>query len=376
MNARIVNPMLVAAVTLSACLAFGCGSAGAPRTTAEREHAMPRVVVSDSGSDFALSPGEQRFVVWGVNYDHDEAGRLIEDYWDAEWGKVEEDFGEMRALGANVVRVHLQFGKFMTGPDTPNDAALARLRELVALAERTGLYLDLTGLGCYHKADVQPWYDAMDERQRWDAQAVFWSAVAKACDASPAVFCYDLMNEPVIPGDKRPDGEWLAKPLGDKHFVQWLTLDPAGRDRTTIARQWLDRMIGAIRAHDRQTMITVGLFVFSGFDPKEACGDLDFLAVHEYPQAGKVDQAVRFVKRYDVGKPLIVEEMFPLRCGVEDLDRFVQQTRPFTDGYVGFYWGGLGKGDDPKTEIARAITKSWLDYFRAQAPRMKDAGGG
>ena len=45
-----------------------------------------------------------------------------------------------------------------------------------------------------------PWYDALDESARWDAQAHFWEAIAEQCKTSPAVFCYDLMNEPVVPG--------------------------------------------------------------------------------------------------------------------------------------------------------------------------------
>ena len=56
-------------------------------------------------------------------------------------------FGQMKKLGANVVRIHLQLGKFMDGPDKPNAKALDRLGKLLELAERTGLYLDLTGPG-------------------------------------------------------------------------------------------------------------------------------------------------------------------------------------------------------------------------------------
>ena len=40
----------------------------------------------------------------------------------------------------------------------------------------------------------------MDEAQRWRVQALFWEAVAKTCAKSNAVFCYDLMNEPILPG--------------------------------------------------------------------------------------------------------------------------------------------------------------------------------
>ena len=48
--------------------------------------------------------------------------------------KVEEDFREMTELGANVVRVHLQFGKFMRSADNRTEA-LDRLAKLLALAE-------------------------------------------------------------------------------------------------------------------------------------------------------------------------------------------------------------------------------------------------
>ena len=40
-----------------------------------------------------------------------------------------------------------------------------------------------------------------------EAQARFWEAVATRCAGSPAVFCFDLMNEPVVPGGRREPGE-------------------------------------------------------------------------------------------------------------------------------------------------------------------------
>ena len=46
-------------------------------------------------------------------------------------------------------------------------------------------------------------------------QARFWQAVAARCAASPAVFCYDLMNEPVVPGGKGKDSVDSGEPLGD-----------------------------------------------------------------------------------------------------------------------------------------------------------------
>jgi hypothetical protein len=112
---------------------------------------MRWVQVSKDKKGFVFDSSGRPFVPWGFNYDHDDKGRLIEDYWEGEWPTVEAHFGQMKKLGANVVRVHLQLGKVMDGRDKPNAKALDRLGKLLELAERLRLYLDLTGLGCYQR---------------------------------------------------------------------------------------------------------------------------------------------------------------------------------------------------------------------------------
>src|SRR4051812_30541216 len=107
---------------------------------------MPWVQVAKDKKTFALDPSGKPFTPWGFNYDHDTQGRLLEDYWDKEWDQMEAHFGQMKKLGANVVRIHLQVGKFMDAADMPNEKALDRLTKLVGLAEKERLYLDLTGL--------------------------------------------------------------------------------------------------------------------------------------------------------------------------------------------------------------------------------------
>jgi hypothetical protein len=332
---------------------------------------MPWIRVSDDKTGFVLDTTAQRFPPWGFNYDHDPSGRLIEDYWVAEWARVEADFAQMKKLGANVVRVHLQFGKFMTGPDAPNPAALEQLGKLLALAEREGLYLDLTGLGCYHKADVPAWYDTLGEKERWDAQARFWTAVATRCKDSPAVFCYDLMNEPVVPGGKRKNDDWLGPAFGGKHFVQFVTLDQKDRPRPEIARQWTAHLVAAIRKVDTRHLVTVGLVdwsldrpgLTSGFVPKIVAPELDFLAVHIYPEAGKVDAALETLKGFAVGKPAIVEETFPLKCTATELEMFIDRAGPSSAGWISFYWGNPPDELRNSKKFADAITLDWLTRF-------------
>lgn len=342
----------------------------------ERAAPLPWIRPSADGSHFVTDPGGERFVVWGVNYDHDHAGRLLEDYWHAEWPTVEADFREIRDLGANVVRVHLQLGRFMRGPEEPDAENLARLGKLIALAEELGLYLDLTGLGCYHKQDVPAWYDALDEAGRWAVQARFWQAVAEVGRESPAVFCYDLMNEPILPGAGKPEIEWLAGELGGKHFVQRITLDLKGRSREEVARLWVARLAAAIRQVDPRHMLAVGEIpwaqVFPGAKPlfcaPEIGAPLDLAAMHFYPKAGEVDAALTALKVYEVGKPLVVEEMFPLACSIEELDQFIEGSRPFCDGWISFYWGRTIEEYEQDGDLKGAILAAWLKYFRDHAP--------
>jgi hypothetical protein len=163
---------LLACAALAAAAWHAAVAAAAP---------MPFVEVTPDGRSFRLAGAERPFAPWGFNYDHDDRSRLLEDYWYDEWDAVAGDFHEMQALGANVVRVHLQFAKFMRAPTQPDERNVRQLTRLLALAEETGLYLDLTGLGCYRKSDVPAWYDALDESGRWAAQAKFWEGVAAAC---------------------------------------------------------------------------------------------------------------------------------------------------------------------------------------------------
>ena len=332
--------------------------------------------VSDDGDYFVKGDSDEKFVVWGVNYDHDGKGqgRLLDDYWHDEWDTVVEDFAEIKGLNANVVRIHLQLPKFMDAPDKPNDRNLDRLKELLNLAESNGLYLDITGLGCYHKQDVPSWYDELSEQDRWKVQEKFWKAVAEICHDSPAVFCYDLMNEPILAG-KKLETEWLTGELGGKHFVQRICLDLAGRSREEVARQWVAQMTNAIRKVDDRHMITVGVIPWAHVFPKakplfyspEVGKPLDFVSVHFYPKGGEVEKALAALKVYDIGKPLVIEEMFPLKCSMEEMDEFIEGSREIADGWISFYWGLTIEENDQQGDLRGAIIAQWLKRFRAYA---------
>ena len=329
--------------------------------------AIERVAISDDEKGFVLKPSGKKFIPWGFNYDRNNEGGLLESYWHEKWDKVVEDFGEMKQLGANVVRIHLQFGKFMDSAVKPNEQNFAQLEKLVRLAEQTGLYLDLTGLACYRKEETPGWYDDLDESARWKAHARFWEEVARRCADRPGVFFYDLMNEPVSPNEKRAAKDWLAgPPFAGYYFVQFIALDPQGRSRDEMFKAWVKELSSAIRKHDKAHPITVGMLPFA---PGDVARDLDFLCVHDYPTHGKVDDALKIVKAFDYGKPVVIEEMFPLSCTTDDLADFVKRSKDVgAAGWIGFYWGKTPAELKPSTQISDQITLSWLELFQKLDP--------
>ncbi len=350
-----------------------------PSARAAEEKGMDWVKVSKEKRSFVLDPSGRSFTPWGFNYDHDDQGNLIEDYWESKWEVVDRAFVSMRKLGANVVRIHLQLGKFMTGPDKPNAKALAQLDRLLRLAERERLYLDLTGLGCYHKKDVPAWYDKLGEKERWAVQARFWEAIAGRCAKSPAVFCYDLMNEPVVPGGKRKEGEWLGPDFAGKHFVQFITLDQKNRPRPDIARAWINQLVEAIRKVDQRHLITVGMVdwslerkgLTSGFVPQKVADRLDFLCVHLYPRRGNLDEDLKTLAGFHIGKPVVIEETFPLQCSQKEFETFVEKSSQHASGWLGFFWGKMPDELRRSSKIGDALLLQWLEFFAKQAKQRQ-----
>ena len=167
-------------------------------------------------------------VPWGHNYGSvDIMERLAKDP-----ARVERDFADMKAAGTTVARVHPEMPAFLHGPDKVNSQALDRLVQLLKIAEKSGIHLQITGLACYKIKDRMAWYDAMDDESRWKVQEFFWSTIARTCAKSPAVFCYDLVNEPAAAGKRRTAGIWAGWATSSSASV-WHSINPSGRATTS-----------------------------------------------------------------------------------------------------------------------------------------------
>ncbi|NLS93454.1 MAG: glycoside hydrolase family 5 protein [Planctomycetaceae bacterium] len=342
--------------------------------------AMERIRVSDDGNGFVLAESGKPFVPWGFNF-VGEFRRIVEEYWEDDWPGVEEDFRRMRELGANVVRLHLQVGTYMKSAEEVDPAALELLRRTLDLGRDCGLYLDLTGLGCYHLDAVPPWFDKLSEADRWQVQARFWEAIAKTCTGHPAVFCYDLMNEPVITQPKEGEHPWLGGELEGFYFVQRICNDPKGRTSQAIAEAWVSKMVKAIRKHDREGLVTVGIIpwaqVWPGAKPlfyaPEVARHFDFVSVHFYPKSGELEKTLAALAVYDIGKPLVVEETFPLSCSLEELEEFIEGAKPRVDGWISHYFGHSIEEHAAGAKPAGELVAKFLEYWKKKGDQIRAA---
>jgi hypothetical protein len=296
---------------------------------------MERIAVGPGGTLVGSASG-RRFKPWGQDQTLGPGGV---------GHKVNvADLREMKEMGANVVRLHLQFRHFMSSCTTPNPTALEELGETLRRAEENGVYLDLTGLGSFAGDAADPaCYRNATEDGRWAAQAVFWRAVAREAARSPAVLALDLMNEPRVP-DKR-EYCWVTCGSGfGRYFVQLISQTPLGRSRSTIARQWVTRMRDAIRAYDSKHLITLGCLPFpncAGLDPATTAPLLNYLSVHINPDDGSTSDELDILAAYSAtGDPVVVEETYPIRTADPAVMRsFLLGSRAHATGWLG-HWGG------------------------------------
>ena len=92
---------------------------------------------------------------------------------------------------------------------------------------------------------------------------------------------------------------------------------------------------------------------------------------HIYPEKGKVAEAIETVKAFAaVGKPVVIEETFILKCGADELEQFIDQSRQYATGWIGFYWGKTPEEIRPAKTIPEALTLSWLELFQKKTSQI------
>jgi len=310
------------------------------------------------------------FFPWGLNYTNPEGVGLIEDNWHNEntWQTILEDFKEMKRLGANVIRLHLQYHQFMTDANTANTSSLDRLRQLVEFAEKEELYLDITGLAAYRQSVQPEFYISMSDAERWQTQKIFWQQISATIASSPAVFAYNLMNEAVVSVgcDGTTECEWTpGDGFGGFHFVQNITRNPDSPYPTTL-QTWISEMTAAIRSEDANTLITIGSLALGPYN--QFASDVDFLSPHIYPRSGDIQESIDKVINNISDVPQVIEETSNLNCTIKELEEFVEGIEGSYNGLMGHYFGTPIE-DLSSLNIREAVQKNFLEFFRDNKPQ-------
>ena len=334
--------------------------------------------------------------------------------FDAE--KVESHFRIMRDLGVNVVRVFLTAQSFFPEPPNLEPAALEKFDRMLAIARRYGIRLHPTGPDHWEGYPAWRRTDFMAEPKALEAQVAFWKAFAARYRDEPAIFAYDLLNEPQIrwstPAMRTQWLGWLREQYGSLNALRksWgsdardielfdeIEIPPDTpleksralldyqRFREWVADRWVRRQVEVIRAEAPNHLVTVGLVQWTipalydrpsrypAFRPSRISPMLDFLSVHIYPLYA--------------GDPLASEENFDRNLAyVELVLRYVKAGAPEKPLLVGeFGWHGGGRPDhleerSPEGQArwcqaavlqGRGLAAGWLNWAYADTPSARD----
>jgi len=308
---------------------------------------------------------------WGFNYTNPALVDLVEDHWMMEdaWEIVEKDFEEMKAYGANAVRIHLQYVKFMKDTITPDSVSFERLKRLVEISEDEDIYLIVTGLGAYRLSDAKPWYDELDDFGRWATQKVFWETVAATLKDYSCIFAYDLINEPTVAAGCHPDSSFCSwypanGQFGGYQFIQNISINTDSSYWETIG-SWTDQMTAAIRTEDTATMITVGLLPLGPIS--SIASHFDILSTHIYPNSNNLAASINYVHNNQSDKPFLIEEFYNLSCTTPELEYFLEQVEGNYHGLIGHYMGKTIEEYDT-TILVDWVHKEFLEFFIANNP--------
>ncbi|MDA8065966.1 MAG: hypothetical protein M0031_10785 [Thermaerobacter sp.] len=202
--------------------------------------------------------------ILGTNYWPRRTGVNMWERWDP--AAVDAELGEVAALGLGAVRIFLLWRDFQPGPAAVDPAALAKLDQFLALAQRWGLGVVptcFTGHMSGENYDV-PWRQGRcpyTDPELLRAQAFLLATLGRRYREHPALLFWDLANEPDI--FRRPPSAAAG----------WL---------------WARFLAGELRRADPHHPVTVGLHLGCltadvGLRPADLAEACDFLSLHAYP---------------------------------------------------------------------------------------------
>ncbi len=374
---------------------------------------MELVTVAPDGEGFAERDSGRPYIPFGTNYYDPNTGWAPQLWRQFDAVKVRGHFRVMSEIGVNCARVFLTAGSFQPSTGTVEKQALAKLDKLVEIARENNVRLILTGPDHW---EGQPAYwkpDRFAGETALQALERFWDVVGRRYRDEPAIFAWDLLNEPHLPWfveQWRPRwNAWLRKTyenqkgleatwgdelteadrLGDVAVPQDRAVNdnPRLRDwqlfREYLADRWVRRQVEAIRRVDPTHLVTVGYIQWSyplvrsgmpgryaAFNPHRQARWLDFMTIHFYPT---------------LGSPFKSKENWEKNISyLQTVLAYCHTHKPVVLGEFGWYGGGApqhhphvseqqqARWIGEEIEASRSLADGWLSWPFADSPQSRD----
>ena len=74
---------------------------------------------------------------------------------------------------------------------------------------------------------------------------------------------------------------------------------------------------------------------------------------------------------FAVGKPVLIEETFPLKCSPAEFETFIDKSAGQAAGWVGFFWGQTPAELRKSRTLPDALTLAWLEFFEKKARTLQ-----
>ncbi|MBW8041319.1 MAG: cellulase family glycosylhydrolase [Planctomycetes bacterium] len=381
-------------------------------SAAERSK-MQLIVVSDDGEGFAECDSRRPYIPFGTNYYDPHTGWAPKIWRKFDADKVREHFRLMSEIGVNCARVFLTAASFQPDVGTINEQSLKKLDTLIKIAYETDIRLILTGPDHWEGSPSYWRPDRFAGEEALRALEHFWKVLGQRYEGEPAIFAWDLLNEPHLPWfvkgwDVRWNA-WLKKKYTnwDKLKAAWskeLTESdkwgevavPENRDETGnprlrdwqlfreyLADEWVRRQVVALHVADSTHLITVGYIQwsyplvrpgspsrYSAFNPHRQKHWLDFVTIHFYPTMG-----APFASNENQRKNLSYLQTVLAYCHI---------GKPVVLGEYGWYGGGAPQKHpylseteqtlwiSAEIEVSRSLADGWLSWPFADSPSSTD----
>ncbi|MFH1718011.1 MAG: beta-galactosidase, partial [Planctomycetota bacterium] len=191
---------------------------------AQQKPKMELITVAPDVRGFAERGSGIVYIPFGTNYYDPHTGWAPKLWRQFDAEKVRKHFRVMSELGINCARIFLTAGSFQPTAETVEEEALAKLDKLVEIAREKNIRLILTGPD--HWEGQPPYWkpDRFAGENALRALEHFWNVVGRRYRGEPAVFAWDLLNEPHLPWFVEQWGPkwnlWLGRTYGDREALK------------------------------------------------------------------------------------------------------------------------------------------------------------